>query len=50
MTEATVVDTTTAPGATSGDDTLNPIAPAEKNWGWFAIFNIWANDIQSLFG
>ena len=50
MTEATVVDTTTAPGAASGDDTLNPIAPAEKNWGWFAIFNIWANDIQSLFG
>ncbi|MER5170259.1 NCS1 family nucleobase:cation symporter-1 [Thioclava kandeliae] len=24
--------------------------PHEKTWGWFAIFNIWANDIQSLFG
>lgn len=33
-----------------GGDTLNPVTPAEKNWGWFAIFNIWANDVQSLFG
>ena len=33
-----------------GDDTLDPVAPGEKTWGWFAIFNIWANDIQSLFG
>lgn len=31
-------------------DTLNPVTGAEKSWGWFAIFNIWANDIQSLFG
>lgn len=31
-------------------NTLAPVAPAEKSWGWFAIFNIWANDIQSLFG
>ncbi|WP_158971636.1 NCS1 family nucleobase:cation symporter-1 [Chachezhania sediminis] len=31
-------------------DTLSPITPEEKSWGWFAIFNIWANDIQSLFG
>ncbi|WP_108263211.1 NCS1 family nucleobase:cation symporter-1 [Mangrovicoccus ximenensis] len=31
-------------------DTLHPIPPEEKTWGWFAIFNIWANDIQSLFG
>lgn len=30
--------------------TLNPAAPHEKTWGWFAIFNIWANDVQSLFG
>lgn len=29
---------------------LNPVGVAEKNWGWFAIFNIWANDVQSLFG
>ncbi len=33
-----------------GGDTLSPIRPEEKTWGWFAIFNIWANDIQSLFG
>jgi NCS1 family nucleobase:cation symporter-1 len=29
---------------------LNPVGASEKNWGWFAIFNIWANDVQSLFG
>ncbi|ETX28592.1 NCS1 family nucleobase:cation symporter-1 [Roseivivax isoporae] len=36
----------------SGDSThtLNPVGPDEKTWGWFAIFNIWANDVQSLFG
>ncbi|MBM2291523.1 NCS1 family nucleobase:cation symporter-1 [Sulfitobacter pseudonitzschiae] len=33
-----------------GGDTLNPVTASEKNWGWFAIFNIWANDVQSLFG
>jgi NCS1 family nucleobase:cation symporter-1 len=38
------------PAAESGGDTLAPIAPQDKTWGWFAIFNIWANDIQSLFG
>lgn len=39
-------------GATSGsdNDTLNPTTSTEKTWGWFAIFNIWANDVQSLFG
>lgn len=36
----------------SGDSTstLHPVAKDEKTWGWFAIFNIWANDVQSLFG
>lgn len=34
----------------AGDNTLNPIPPNEKSWGWFPIFNVWANDIQSLFG
>lgn len=29
---------------------VNPVTKEEKSWGWFAIFNIWANDIQSLFG
>lgn len=31
-------------------NTLNPVTREEKSWGWFAIFNVWANDIQSLFG
>jgi NCS1 family nucleobase:cation symporter-1 len=31
-------------------NTLNPVGKDEKTWGWFAIFNVWANDIQSLFG
>ncbi|MDQ1901162.1 NCS1 family nucleobase:cation symporter-1 [Paracoccus sp. WLY502] len=31
-------------------DPLAPVSPDEKSWGWFAIFNVWANDIQSLFG
>ncbi len=29
---------------------LAPTAPNKKNWGWFEIFNVWANDVQSLFG
>lgn len=33
-----------------GHGLLNPAGPEEKTWGWFSIFNIWANDIQSLFG
>lgn len=36
--------------APEGDDTLHPVTPQQKTWGWFAIFNVWANDIQSLFG
>ncbi|WP_281827287.1 NCS1 family nucleobase:cation symporter-1 [Jannaschia rubra] len=42
-----------APGGTmdaEGHNTLNPVGADEKTWGWFAIFNIWANDVQSLFG
>lgn len=31
-------------------NTLRPVSRDEKTWGWFAIFNIWANDVQSLFG
>ncbi|WP_417741974.1 NCS1 family nucleobase:cation symporter-1 [Salipiger sp.] len=38
-------------GADPGAHTaLDPVTPEEKTWGWFAIFNIWANDVQSLFG
>jgi NCS1 family nucleobase:cation symporter-1 len=29
---------------------LRPVTKKEKTWGSFAIFNVWANDIQSLFG
>jgi len=31
-------------------DSLSPTTKSEKNWKWFEISNIWANDIQSLFG
>jgi NCS1 family nucleobase:cation symporter-1 len=29
---------------------LAPTPNSQKNWGWFEIFNVWANDVQSLFG
>jgi len=29
---------------------LAPTDKKKKNWGWFEIFNVWANDVQSLFG
>jgi cytosine/uracil/thiamine/allantoin permease len=29
---------------------LAPTPKDKKNWGWFEIFNVWANDVQSLFG
>jgi NCS1 family nucleobase:cation symporter-1 len=29
---------------------LAPLAPSKRKWGWFEIFNVWSNDIQSLFG
>ena len=32
------------------NDSLAPVPAEKRNWGWFEIFNIWANDIQSLFG
>ncbi|QUE75313.1 NCS1 family nucleobase:cation symporter-1 [Stutzerimonas stutzeri] len=32
------------------NDDLAPLAPAKRKWGWFEIFNVWSNDIQSLFG
>ncbi|WP_339107481.1 NCS1 family nucleobase:cation symporter-1 [Thioclava sp. GXIMD4216] len=38
------------PSSPHDSDPLAPTAPYEQTWGWFAIFNIWANDIQSLFG
>lgn len=43
------------PGVRDGDPRLhNPdLAPTPRDgrrWGWFEIFNVWSNDIQSLFG
>ncbi|MEA3252482.1 MAG: NCS1 family nucleobase:cation symporter-1 [Pseudomonadota bacterium] len=32
------------------NDDLAPIKKGDRNWGWFEIFNVWSNDIQSLFG
>ncbi|MFC6671611.1 NCS1 family nucleobase:cation symporter-1 [Marinobacterium aestuariivivens] len=29
---------------------LAPIPVDKRRWGWFEIFNVWANDVQSLFG
>ncbi len=29
---------------------LAPIEKKDRKWGAFAIFNVWANDVQSLFG
>lgn len=29
---------------------LAPTPASKKTWGWFEIFNVWANDVQSLFG
>lgn len=32
------------------NDDLAPVPQRKKTWGWFEIFNVWSNDIQSLFG
>lgn len=32
------------------NEDLAPLPRAERKWGWFEIFNVWSNDIQSLFG
>jgi len=32
------------------NDSLAPVPKDQQKWGWFEVFNIWANDIQSLFG
>ncbi|WP_099024852.1 NCS1 family nucleobase:cation symporter-1 [Mycolicibacterium palauense] len=37
------------------DDTLHneelaPVPPSQRKWGWFEIFNVWTNDVQSLAG
>ena len=32
------------------NEDLGPVTEDKKTWGWFEIFNVWSNDIQSLFG
>jgi nucleobase:cation symporter-1, NCS1 family len=32
------------------NEDLAPIKHKDRSWGWFEIFNVWSNDIQSLFG
>lgn len=32
------------------NEDLAPLPPSKRTWGWFEIFNVWSNDIQSLFG
>ena len=32
------------------NEDLAPIPHTKRTWGWFEIFNVWSNDIQSLFG
>lgn len=32
------------------NEDLAPLAPEKRRWGWFEIFNVWTNDIQSLAG
>ncbi|TKT81337.1 NCS1 family nucleobase:cation symporter-1 [Aquamicrobium sp. LC103] len=32
------------------NEDLAPLHPKKRKWGWFEIFNVWANDVQSLFG
>ena len=32
------------------NEDLAATPPNEREWGWFELFNVWANDVQSLFG
>lgn len=32
------------------NEDLAPLRPSARKWGAFEIFNVWSNDIQSLFG
>jgi NCS1 family nucleobase:cation symporter-1 len=32
------------------NEDLAPTPSDERDWGWFELFNVWANDVQSLFG
>ncbi len=41
---------TAAPDGALYNEDLAPLPPEQRKWGWFEIFNVWNNDIQSLFG
>lgn len=32
------------------NETLKPLEKSKRSWGWFEVFNVWSNDIQSLAG
>jgi NCS1 family nucleobase:cation symporter-1 len=32
------------------NEDLAPLPAAKRRWGWFEIFNVWTNDVQSLAG
>lgn len=32
------------------NEDLAPVPPENRRWGWFEIFNVWTNDVQSLAG
>lgn len=32
------------------NEDLAPLPKSKRTWGWFEIFNVWSNDVQSLFG
>lgn len=32
------------------NEELTPLKASQRRWGWFEIFNVWSNDIQSLAG
>ena len=32
------------------NEDLAPVPAERRDWGWFELFNVWANDVQSLFG
>lgn len=38
------------PDSTLYNADLAPVPREKRNWGAFEIFNVWANDVQSLFG
>lgn len=46
----TDTDAGTAPHPDLHNEDLAPLPKDKRRWGWFEIFNVWTNDVQSLFG